>query len=63
MPLTTPYGQQFHAGLDEVSAYIEQIKPERAVLNHMASECDYEAVRASTPANTEPAYDNLSLEF
>lgn len=63
MPLTTPYGQQFHAGLDEVTAYIEQIKPEKAVLNHMASECDYEAVRASTPENTEPAYDNLSIEF
>lgn len=63
MPLTTPFGQQFHAGLDEVLGYIARIKPQKAVLNHMASECDYNAINAATPENIEPAYDNLSIEF
>ena len=63
MPLTTPFGQQFHAGLDEVLGYIARIKPQKAVLNHMASECDHNAINAATPENIEPAYDNLSIEF
>jgi len=61
IPLTTPYAQRFHAGLDEVLACIEKINPEQAIINHMASECDYDAVDRQTPDNVTPAYDNMTV--
>lgn len=63
IPLTTPYGQPYHASLSEVLECISQINPKKVVINHMASECDYEAVQASTPDFVTPAYDNMSVEF
>lgn len=63
MPLTTPYGQRFHAGLEDVLQYIEKINPEQAILNHMASECDYDEINALTPDNVRPAFDNMAIEL
>ncbi len=63
MPLTIVDTHEHHVGLEEALCYIEQIKPEHAVLNHMASECDYDYVNENTPDNVEPAYDNLKLEW
>lgn len=63
MPLTTPHGQAYHAGLDEVLSYIKKINPQKAIINHMASECDYEAIENATPENITPAYDNMIVEF
>lgn len=63
IPLTTPYGQKFHAGLEEVLACIEKINPEQAIINHMASECDYDEIDRLTPENVHPAYDGLTVEF
>jgi len=61
IPLTTPYGQVTHAGLEDVLKVIERINPERAVINHMASECDYDWVNNSTPENVEAAYDGMEI--
>ncbi len=63
MPLTTPFGQTYHAGWDEVLRYIEQINPQQVIINHMASECDYDALVAAAPANVVPAYDNMKFEL
>ncbi len=63
MPLTIIDTHEHHVGLKEVLTYIEKIKPEHVVLNHMASECDYDYVNEHTPENVEPAYDNLKLEW
>ena len=63
MPLTTPFGQKYHAGWQEVLGYIEKINPERVIINHMASECDYDAVMSASPENVIPAYDNLKVEI
>ena len=63
MPLTTPFGQKYHAGWQEVLNYIEKINPERVIINHMASECDYDALMAASPENVIPAYDNLKVEI
>lgn len=63
VPLTTPYGQVTHAGLDDVLAVIKRIDAEHAVINHMASECDYDWVNQSTPDNVEPAYDGLEIKL
>lgn len=61
LPLTTPYGQPAHAGLEDVLAVIDRIKPEKAVINHMATECDYDQIMALTPENVVPAYDNMKI--
>lgn len=63
IPLTTPFGQPFHAGLEEVLSYIEKINPEHAIINHMAAECDYDAINKQTPDNVEAAYDNMVIEI
>ena len=61
VPLTTPYGQPTHAGLEDVLAVIKRINPERAVINHMATECDYNQIMQATPENVVPAYDNMKI--
>lgn len=63
MPLTTPYGQIQHAGLDELLGYLERFNPEKAIINHMASESDYDEINEATPGNVEAAYDNMVVEF
>lgn len=63
LPLTTPYGQPAHAGLEDVLAVIERINPERAVINHMATECDYNQIMAATPENVVPAFDNMIIDI
>ena len=63
LPLTIIDQHRYHIGLREALEYIAKIKPERVVLNHMASECDYDFVMKNTPDNTEPAYDNLKIEW
>lgn len=61
IPLTTPYAQRFHAGLEEVLACIEKINPQQAIINHMASECDYDAINRQTPDYVTPAYDDMTI--
>ncbi|MBR1605327.1 MAG: MBL fold metallo-hydrolase [Alphaproteobacteria bacterium] len=61
LPLTTPFGQVTHAGLDDVLRVIERVNPEKAVINHMASECDYDWVNSVTPDNVEAAYDGMEI--
>ena len=63
LPLTTPYGQPAHAGLDVVLEVIKRINPEKAVINHMATECDYNEIMNSTPENVVPAYDNMCIDI
>ncbi len=63
VPLTTPEGSEFHAGLEEILRDIKRIDPERTVINHMATECDYDVIRNITPQNVEPAYDNMKISF
>ena len=63
MPLTVIEEHCHHIGLQEALAYIRKFGAERFVLNHMASECDYDYVNAHTPENVQPAYDNLVVEW
>lgn len=63
IPLTTPFFQRYHAGWDAVLAYIGKINPQKVIINHMASECDYETVLNAAPANIIPAYDNMKIEL
>jgi len=52
-----------HAHLERTLAWIEQIKPVRAVLTHMNHEVDYAELKHRLPPGVEPAYDGMVLEI
>lgn len=52
-----------HLSLDQALAWIERLKPKRAILTHMHIPLDYRTVLDETPAHVEPAYDGMRFEF
>ena len=63
IPLTTPFEQRAHAGFDMVMDVIKEINPEKAVINHMASECDYDEINEKTPDFVQPAFDGMKIQW
>lgn len=63
IPLTMPTPHEHHVGLEEAMNYAEMFDVERVVFNHMAIECDYNAINESTPDYVTPAYDDMRLEW
>ena len=51
-----------HAHLDQALAWIERVRPKRAVLTHMTSDLDYASLAETLPDGVEPAHDGLILE-
>jgi phosphoribosyl 1,2-cyclic phosphate phosphodiesterase len=51
-----------HFSVADALAWIERLKPKRAILTNMHMDIDFETVRAQVPANVEPAYDGMRLE-
>ena len=51
-----------HSWVAQTFAWIERVKPERAVLTHMNHQIDYEDLKARCPAGVEPGYDGLVIE-
>jgi phosphoribosyl 1,2-cyclic phosphate phosphodiesterase len=56
-----PHSSHFH--LDLTLAWIERIKPRRAILTNMHSDLDFEALRAKLPPHIEPAFDGMRVAF
>jgi phosphoribosyl 1,2-cyclic phosphate phosphodiesterase len=52
-----------HFSLDEALAWIERMKPRRAVLTNLHSDLDYETLCKTVPPNVVPAYDGMWLKF
>jgi phosphoribosyl 1,2-cyclic phosphate phosphodiesterase len=52
-----------HLNLDEALAWIERIKPKRAILTNLHSDMDYSSLRASLPQQIEPAYDGMQFSI
>ena len=50
-----------HFSLADALAWIERIKPGRAILTNLHSDLDYEALRGQLPPGVEPAYDGLQV--
>jgi phosphoribosyl 1,2-cyclic phosphate phosphodiesterase len=50
-----------HFSLSDALAWIERIKPARAILTNLHSDLDYEKLRTELPPNVEPAYDGISV--
>ena len=52
-----------HFSLADALAWIERLKPGRAILTNMHADLDFEALRKALPANVEPAFDGISVEL
>ena len=50
-----------HFSVSDALAWIERIKPRRAILTNMHTDLDYEALRAKLPPHVEPAYDGMRI--
>jgi phosphoribosyl 1,2-cyclic phosphate phosphodiesterase len=52
-----------HFSLDDALAWIERLKPRRAILTNLHADLDYEAVRKAVPPHVEPAFDGMTFEI
>ena len=52
-----------HSHLPKTLAWIERVKPRRAVLTHMDRQLDYRELAAKLPPGVEPGIDGLSFEL
>ena len=52
-----------HFNVKQALAWIEILKPRRAVLTHMTTDLDYETLRRALPPHVEPAYDGMVIAF
>lgn len=50
-----------HFTVAKALAWIERLKPERAILTNLHVDLDYETLARQLPDNVEPAYDGLRL--
>ena len=50
-----------HFSLEETLGWIARMQPKRAILTNLHTDLDFEILRASLPANVEPAYDGMVL--
>jgi len=57
----TPHPSHFH--VKKTLSWIERLSPKRAILTHMTTELDYDALKRELPANVEPAFDGMVIEF
>jgi len=52
-----------HAHLEQTLAWIERVRPERAILTNMHLDMDYRSLADSLPTGVEPGYDGLVIEL
>jgi phosphoribosyl 1,2-cyclic phosphate phosphodiesterase len=52
-----------HSHLDKTLAWIERLKPGRAILTHMDRQLDYRQLAARLPSGVEPGQDGLVIEL
>ena len=50
-----------HNHLDRTLAYIERLRPKRAVLTHMDNSMDYASLRRQLPPHIEPGFDGMEI--
>jgi len=56
----TPHPSHFHVKL--ALEWINRLKPKRAVLTHMTTDLDYDALKRELPEDVEPAFDGMVIE-
>ncbi len=50
-----------HFSLDDALAWIERLKPRRAILTNLHADLDYEVLRGKLPVHVVPAFDGMSF--
>jgi phosphoribosyl 1,2-cyclic phosphate phosphodiesterase len=50
-----------HFSVSEALAFIEEVRPRRAVLTNLHTDVDYETLKRELPPSIEPAYDGMTL--
>ena len=50
-----------HFSLSDALAWIDRLKPKRAVLTNMHVDLDYAVLRESLPSHIEPAFDGMRI--
>jgi len=50
-----------HFSLSDALAWIDRLKPKRAILTNLHCDLDYDGLRKQLPAHVEPAYDGMRL--
>jgi phosphoribosyl 1,2-cyclic phosphate phosphodiesterase len=50
-----------HAHVEQTLAWIERVKPRRAILTNLHIDLDYDSLKKVLPEGVEPAYDGLSF--
>jgi phosphoribosyl 1,2-cyclic phosphate phosphodiesterase len=51
-----------HLSLDQSLAWIEKMRPRRAILTNLHTDLDYETLRARLPEHVVPAFDGMRVE-
>ena len=51
-----------HWSVDETLAWIDRIRPKRAILTNLHSDLDYSELKTRLPAHVEPAYDGMIIK-
>jgi phosphoribosyl 1,2-cyclic phosphate phosphodiesterase len=57
----TPHPSHFH--VKRALEWIDRLKPKRAILTHMTTDLDYDALRRELPPHVEPAFDGMVIDF
>jgi phosphoribosyl 1,2-cyclic phosphate phosphodiesterase len=52
-----------HFNVEESLAWIDRVRPRRAILTHMHTALDYRKLKAELPSHVEPAYDGMQIEI
>jgi phosphoribosyl 1,2-cyclic phosphate phosphodiesterase len=52
-----------HFSLADALAWIDQLKPQRAILTNLHADLDYETLRTKLPPHVVPAYDGIEVEL
>lgn len=51
-----------HFSVADALAWIEKLKPKRAILTNLHADLDYEVLRRHLPSHVQPAYDGLCVD-
>ena len=51
-----------HFSVDEALAWIEKLRPRRAMLTNLHTDLDYEELKRRLPETVTPAYDGMHIE-
>lgn len=52
-----------HAGLDQILAWVRELRPRRTVLTHLGDRMDYATITGRLPEGVELGFDGLVLEL